>query len=107
MNTLSTSKLQHLLDDVFLLVQNDMVSAVLARKISLLLSRGGADDRGAARFRDLRKEETQSTSDGVHQNGIPSLDIVCLGHDSRRSQALQEGRGRSFRRDGVRNRDSS
>lgn len=79
--------LKHTLHSVLRGVQYDMVRAVRARECSLGLGGRRADHGRAALLGELREEEAEAPSNGVHENGVAALDGVGLGDERQRRQA--------------------
>ena len=87
MHALAVRELQHALHGVLLLVQDDVVRAVQLRDFCLLGRARRADDRRAARFDELREEQAEPARDGVHEDGVALLYVVCLGDERQRGRA--------------------
>lgn len=105
MHALALGNLQHTLDRIFLLVEDDVVRAMRTRELGLLARRRRPDDGGAARLRDLREHEAEPARDGVHEDDVARLDVVRFAHECRRGETLQDRSGRRQRRYGLRHGD--
>ena len=90
MHTLAFGDLQHPLNDVLVFVKDDMVCAVALCESRLLLRRCRTDYDRSALFQQLRELQAETTSNGMHEDVIPFLYIVCLRNERERGQPLSK-----------------
>ena len=81
MHTLAAGELEHALHRVLLRVQDHMVRAVRAREGRLRGRARRPDHSRPARLDELREEQAEPACDGVHEDGVALLYVVCLGDE--------------------------
>ena len=90
MHALALSDIQHPLNDVLILVENDVVCAVALRKRCLFLRRRRTNHDRPALFEQLRKLKAETASDRMHEDVVPLLHVVGLRDERERGQSLSE-----------------
>lgn len=92
-HTLPVRQSQNPLDDILLLIQYDLIRAILARNRCLFRSASCADNLGPAVLAQLCKMQSQPAGDGVNEDAVVLADVVGFGDKSESGQALDEYRG--------------
>lgn len=82
---------QDALDGILFGVENDMVCTIRFGQCGFLLGRGSANDGRTARFGVLREEQPEVACDGVNEEDVTLLDVVCFVHLRDDGQTCQEG----------------
>jgi hypothetical protein len=103
-NAFSVCYLQDSLHSILLLVNDNVVGAVLFGKRRFLLVGSGPDDSGATRFGNLAEEKAQTTGNSVDQYDVTLLDIIPFLHKGCSSETLKEHRCRGTSGDRIGNR---
>ena len=91
-HTMSTRNLLNPFNRILLRIQNNMISPMTLRQLSLSLRRRRPNHRRASRLRDLRREETEAACDGVDEDRLAGFDVVRFGHEGEGCEALDEDR---------------
>ena len=72
--------LQHPLNGILLGVQNDVICSMTLRELRLGIGRCRANNSGALELGILGGNETESPRNGVDENRVAFLDLVCFVH---------------------------
>jgi hypothetical protein len=98
----ATGEFTDAIDDVLLLVQDDVITAMRARELGLVFGACRADDGDAQRLGPLHRDQPDTPGSGVKEYRLAALQLVGPPEQVLHRHSLEHHGGRGFEVDGPR-----